>query len=427
MSEESTSLMNKVKNWIIQNPAMLILVIILLVMTWGFFCVGFTKDGGEIAKFFGIDKTNGGKKETIEFIAFGMSGVIAAIVAVAVNRRASAQEQNNELIEKGHDNERFQNMINDLGHRKVTVRIATFYRFYYMAKKEYKSLEKTNQFREDVFEILCTYLHAMSGVTPNPEKKNEHQMERQTLFNVLFKEKFKSKSKSIMNDNFSADLRNINLPEMDFSDANFSKVNFSNAKLLNANLFGANLSGADLSKADLSEATLTLADLSGAKLSCTTLSKAKLLGTNLSNATIQDMSFSDTGIIGTRFINAKLAKVHLSDMTLIRANFSNAMFRKVNLAAARLFFVNFSNAKLQNANFSSAYFSNVNFSGANFSGADFQETKFKDVNLMEVSSVKGADFRKAKIDNRPITKDDLPVDKGEYYADWNLPPEEQGN
>ena len=269
------------------------------------------------------------KHETLKFIGLGMSGTVVGIGAIALNRRANAEIKNNRLTEKGRDDARFQSITENLGHSSASVRIAAFYRFYYYASKKGQS----DQFKKDVFEILCSYLRTMPKETSEcKKKKEEYEMERQTLFNILFKDKFKSKGNGLIPDNVSADLQHVHLDNMYLRESNLSGANLFNANLSSAFLFRANLSNADLLKANLSKATLFGADFSDADLSLADLSDSSLKMTQLKNA-----------------------------------------------------------------------------------------------NLMEVSSIKQADFRGAKIGDLPITKDDIPVDKGEYYADWNPPPEKEEN
>ena len=253
---------------------------ILIGLTLCMLFVGFfTCKGGWFAWFLGI----GSKKETIQFIAYGMGGIVAAIVATGISRRADAQMRNNELIEKGHANERFQNMTANLGHDKVTVRVATFYRFYYLALRE-KEKEKTEKLGKNIFEMLCAYLRAMPNSAYAP-----HPMERQTLFSVLFKDKFKSKNNGLLSDDVLADLQNINFSYMDLSGANLSHANLTGADLSHANLSDANLSHANLTGADLSHANLSDANLSDANLTDTNLSGADLTKTQLLGANLEDV------------------------------------------------------------------------------------------------------------------------------------------
>ena len=327
------------------------------------------------------------KKEALEFIAFGMSGVVATIVAASINRRSDVQEQNNKLIAQGHDNERFENMITNLGHAKVAVRIATFYRFYYLVEKNKE--DSSQKLKEDIFEILCSYLRAMSDPTESDEapsliekNKKEYLNERQTLFDILFKDKFKSNNNGIMSYNFPVDLQRISLDKMNLSYANLTFTNLTNSNFTNSNLSNANLTDADL----------TNANLSGAYLS----------GTNL---------------IFTNLTFANLSNVYLSN---------------VNLTQAYLSYANLSDANFTDANLTDAYLTEANFidtdlSGADLTRANLQNTQLQSTKLENVISLEGADFRGVKIGDRPITKDDIPADKGEYYADWNPPPKKEEN
>ena len=264
--------MNWFKKYIIPTLAG-ILTVILVVMAGSLLYIAvWTETGGAIARFLGTNHTLPFKKETILFIAYGMGGVVAAIVAVAIIIRADAQARNNELIEQGHINDRFQHAAVNFRHKKRRARITSFHQFYYLAKGN-------NDLRERVFDILFAHLrHITSGQFYNNDTKEARLTDEcQALLNVLFK----SRDKSV----FSG--------------------------------FPINLQ------------------------------------------------------------NARLTKMDLSNM--------------------------------------------------NLSNANLQEIQLKDVKLQDVHSIEKADFRGATIDDRPITKDDLPTDKGEYYADWNPPPKKEEN
>ena len=338
--------LSRIINWL-QNHVMHILVIILVGMIVCLLALGFGIDNNTPISILGTQN----KKEALEFIAFGMGGVVAAIVAAAVNRRAAAQEKNN-------DNEQFKSAMENLGHKDASVRIAAFYLFYHLAKG------KEEDFRHNVFDILCSCLRSMPPERSHliEDKKKRPTTECQTLLNILFN----SDDESVFA-KFKADLRqsylvHIELINGTFSNANCSDVNLSNAMLIytnfsNANFLRANLSSAILMRANLSNANLLNANLASAPLPHANLSGANLIQANLSNAILEDADLSGASVLG------------------------------------------------------------VNLSGAILRGA-----QLKDVRLMDVDSIKDADFCKAKIRDRPITKDDIPADKGEYYADWNLPP-----
>ena len=340
----------KFKTWWKKNPPINSLILGIYALGLFLLIIMFlTCEGGIFAWLLGT----GTKKETIEFIAFGIGGLLAVIGAVALDHRASAQIEHNKLIEKGHVDERFKAAIQNLGNKEASVRIASFHQFCYLAENQ------PEDFRESVFDILCAYLRAMPRDRSHlTEKKEKHPTEEcETLLDILL----------------DTDDKHI-----------FAKftANMNNSYLVNTKFVDKNLSNAGLWKANLSEAALVR----------TNLSRARLLDANLSDAMFRD--------------------VNLSGANLWDANLSSALLEDVNLSGAKLF----------GADLSSVFFDDVDLSNANL-----QKTQLKNADLIKVRSIKNADFRGAKIGDRPITKDDLPADKGEYYADWNPPPEKEEN
>ena len=326
------------KDWLL---CFLCLVIALLVFCLLF--VGFdTTIGAILSWFLGTCC----KKETIEYIAFGIGGALTAIGVSAIQRLALTQIQQNQLTEKGHIDDRFKSAIDHLASDHISARISAFYQFYHLAKDQ-----QNDNFRKSIFEILCSCLRSMPRNKSHLSKENGSfpTEECQTLLNILFK----SDDKSVFAE-FNADIQRSYLVYTDLTYANLS-----NATLKSANLSGANFLGANLSKA--------------------------------------------------LFLHA-----NISDANLVKTNLSNAMLVLANLSGANLLDANLLGANLLDAN----------LSGADLSGADFQRTQLKGVNLFTTYRIEKADFRGAKIGDRPITKDDIPVDKGEYYADWNPPPKE---
>ena len=70
-----------------------------------------------------------GKPDALRLIGWGMGGVLAAIVALALNRRAAA-------MEKGLIEERFKAATQGLADKQPSVRIAAFYQFYYFGERK---------------------------------------------------------------------------------------------------------------------------------------------------------------------------------------------------------------------------------------------------------------------------------------------------
>ena len=357
------------------------------------------------------------KTKTLQFVGFGMGGVLAAIGAIAINRRADAQAENNKLIEKGHINERFKSATENLGHSSANVRTASYYQFYYLAK------EGKEDFRHSIFEILCSCLRSMPLDKSHLTKADgKPTAEFQTLINILLHSNYHS-----VFDGFEPDLQKVFLLNTYLENANLLGANLSDADLSYARLYQANLFCANLSNANLSDTDLSDANLSGAQLLKTDISGAQLLKTDLSGAQLSFMDFSYSDLL----------RPNLSGTRISLTNLSSANLLDTNLSGARISATNLSSANLSGANLSGARISHTKLLGANLSGANLldvilintnlQGAQLKGANLMKVDDIEKADFRGAKIGDRPITKDDLPSDKGEYYADWNPPPEKEEN
>ena len=331
--KESAGLFSRLKN-ISQHPdfvfwSLVALWIMLALMLLIFLGVMLSEYASRIVTcWLGTKETETGtaKYETLKFIGLGMSGMIVTIGAIAINRRATAQIENNKLIEKGHIDERFKSAIENLKDDDPVIRISAFHQFYYLAKHN-----NVADFRKNIFDVLCAYLrHKFSKKNQKIIVEKEAIIEEkiteecQTLLNVLFCPDDKSVFKG-----FKADLGHVYL----------AGAFLTNADLANAKLGGTNLSCVILSGADLSGA-----DLSGANLLNTTLSGANLLGANLS--------------------------------------------------------------------------------GADLSLADLWKAQLENDQLNRVRSVLETDFRGAMVNGKPISQEQIPNDKGKYYADWAIPDEE---
>ena len=302
------------------------------------------------------------KKETIEFIAIGMGGVVATIIAAAYNRRAEALELSNELVKKGQTNDRFVMAMKDLGAKNRLTRRSAFYQFYYLAKESQEEV-----FKWDVFDILCAELRNVAHrifELKKPCKLYEYRStcdynteitnllkERYILLNILFLEYFDE----YVFDNHEAKLR----------DAYFMGANLKDTNLIKAELQTAKMSGANLAKANLSKANLSEVDFSG-----------------------------------TECWNEE----HWNKGTLYSTN-------------KELDYIKTMGANLENANLSKANLSHACLSNANLANANFQETQLNGVDFDNVFSIDGADFYDAKIGTRLMTKRDLPEGKGKYRID----------
>ena len=368
-----------------------------------------TCKGGVFAILLGTSS----KKETIEFIAFGIGGLLAAMGAIAINRRAEAQiksadaqVENNKLIEKGHIDERFKSATENLGSQNTGTRIAAFYQFYYLAKDS-----KDGSLKENILNILCSHLRNITIANPHHKKENTNPPSEEC--NILLDILFKPSDKSVFGE-FKASLWKVNLKGANLSGMNLTGVKILESDFTDATFSGANLSGIKISDTNLTRTNFVRTRLEGAEfynldIVDTVFAHASLTKASFFVSNAEGAIFRNTNMIGARFVGMILARADFMD-----ANLTNAKFVREHLGETI-----FRRANLTNADFTYASFDRAIFIGANLEHACFRAVCMSNKEsplrtcFNEVSNIEGADFREADID-----KDQLPIDKGRYIADW---------
>ena len=256
-------------DWLAKYGIFAFLTIALAIMVACLGVVGYSEDVEEFVKFFGTKQGNEDKKEVIIFIGYGISGTIAAIVAAAINRRSNAQDESNELAKKSNElakksrtDEQFKSAVQNLGSNKMSIRIAAYYQFYYLARSDHlnKNENKDKDFRESIFNILCTHLRNIAKKKLD-EEGNHPATEGQTLINILFK----CKPYTGMPSNDSPEFSEF---QADLTDVCLKNFDLQGASLKGAVLVGTNFSGADLTNANLANSYLHDAKLDNADLRC---------------------------------------------------------------------------------------------------------------------------------------------------------------
>ena len=295
------------------------------------------------------------KPDTLQLIGWGMGGVLAAIVALALNRRAAA-------MEKGLIDERFKAAVQSLAGEQPSVRIAAFYQFYYLAKDN-----PDTDFRSSIFDILCAHLRQITSDADYRENAGSKKPteECQSLLDVLFK-----KSRNVFV-GMKADMKNAYLV----------RANLSNTELQQADFRGANLSAANFEKANMLAANFEDADLSAANFR-----RANVLAANFEDADLSSANFWNADLSVTDFSGANLSEVNFGE-----ANLSSANFRKADLSSAFWGGANLSSANFREADLSSAFLGDANLSSANFREADVSSANF------EKADVSDADFERATL------------------------------
>lgn len=217
------------------------------------------------------------------------------------------------------------------------------------------------------------------------------------------------------------DLENINLYQADLSGADLSRTNLANAILMNANLSKSDLTTANLSKAKLTRINCSKADLSGANFTEARLREAVLNDARFNGANLRSTDMRGCKLRKARLAWADLTKADLAEADLTGANLTDTDLTDVNLdqailcetdltgsnmTKAILTGADLSSSKLNNVDLSSVNLSNTSFKwaelqNANFSLANLTKVKFVEADLTRVtlddSNCKEADFRWAKL------------------------------
>lgn len=172
-----------------------------------------------------------------------------------------------------------------------------------------------------------------------------------------------------------ADLNHADLRGLDLRDVEFSSANLQDTNLSHADLRGAKFSFANLQNANLSHTDLRGVDLTVTNLSCSNLSHADLRGANLSFA---DLNFADLSNANLKDANLRLAKFH--DVCL-----KGACLKGINLSQVELGYADLSGFDFSNADFTRAQALATNFRGAIFTGACIEDWHVNnDTNLTEI-------------------------------------------
>ena len=209
------------------------------------------------------------KHDSLIFIGTVMGGLLAAINATIIYFRFSSQERKNVLADKGLIEDRFRFATKELVSENSIMLISVFHQFYYLAKHHY-----VHDFRKNIFNVLCSYLHHINSITENEIKTHEEDkptQHYQKLLEALFMSDdsssvgFRTRSRFskacprfLVNINplfpfakFNADLQNVCFKNSDLSNAYFVRATFKDVVFEGANLEGADFRYAEFAGTDL--------------------------------------------------------------------------------------------------------------------------------------------------------------------------------
>jgi hypothetical protein len=211
-------------------------------------------------------------------------------------------------VREGQITERFTRAIDQLGNKKMEIRLGGIYALERIANESEKDYYP-------IMKILAAYIREKSYVKENAVTEDYEQQENdkplstdiQVILDLIYKREHSF--------NEILDLRNSNL---------------RNAQLFGAHLEWANLIETHLEGAYLMEAHLEGADLRRAHLEGTILLRAHLGGTDLQEANLEGARLERANLEG-----AYLQEANLEGARLERANLEGADLEKANLKGAK--------------------------------------------------------------------------------------------
>ena len=292
------------------------------------------------------------KADILKFIGLGMGGLLAALGAIALNRRAEAQiksadaqadvaaeqAKNNRLTEKGHVQDRFKAAVEHLGSERAEMKIAAYHELYQLARER----KENSDLRRIIFEILCAHLRQLTNASEYKKNHGKYKPTEgvQTLLDLLFKSE---DSKAIFQ-GLKANLQRVYLVGADLSYAHMIEVDFKNG---------------DLRKVNMAQSTLW----------SSSFFNTQMHNVNFYETKMQCVRFYKTVLQGAKFRESQMQFAHL-----YASDCRGAHFTAVNLQCAQLFLTDFRGAALNGMRCQSADLFHCKFGGAT---AIYSHNKFE--------------------------------------------------
>ncbi len=215
-----------------------------------------------------------------------------------------------------------------------------------------------------------------------------------------------------------ADLRWADLDESDLREGHLRQADLSGAHLRQADMRGVDLREADLCGANLIGANLTMADMRAARLCEAQLSEAQLHIARLRHADLSNADLREANLRGAQLRQTCLRGANLQEANFRWASVVMSDLYAVDMTQADLRWANLSVSDLRHACLSEADFRGANLRGANLSAANLMkarlvETNFEEANL-EGCAIYGISAWELKLEgarqvNLRITPEDEPA------------------
>jgi len=257
--------------------------------------------------------------------------------------------QKNNIAQDGQITDRFTKAVDQLGNRKIEIRLGGIYALERIANESKKDYWQ-------IIEILTAYVRENSIIDSHSElnslrnvpismdiQANEstiHEVPKirtisldiQAILTVIVRRKYSYEHGETNKLDFKGtNLQHTNLSAADLSKTNLSGADISGALLYKTNLYGANLYGADISGTLLYQTNLYGANLYGAGFFMSNLTEANLYGAKLSGA-----GFFMSNLTKANLYGAKLSGAGFFMSNLTEANLYGAKLERANITIDQL-------------------------------------------------------------------------------------------
>jgi hypothetical protein len=216
---------------------------------------------------------------------------------------------------EGQITERFTRAIDQLGSKKIEIRLGAIY-----------ALERiSNESKKDywpIMEILAAYIREKSSIQEKRESKDSEEQEEDKPIPSDIRAALDLISKYKHFEIERLDLKNSNLRKGQFSGAHFEYADFSGADLREAKLSCATLSESCFNGAILTKAVIRFTHLEGAELR-----KVHLEGAELQHSFLNGVNFSEAHLEGANLNNADLGCIKVIIKDRDRPHLSHTDFK----------------------------------------------------------------------------------------------------
>ena len=261
-----------------------------------------------------------GKKNLAEIMTYAgatAGGLILIGNLLANQQRAKEQQKTNELTEKGHLDNRFNNAVGHLSNENSAIVLAGIHVLHQIAVK-------SEDYTHIVHNLFCSYLRENSERLYNENTPDKCPVIIQTLMDYLFKSY--NKKESVYKD-FTSDLSYITLKNYSSWDRNEKsghKINYVVFK------------NCILENCDFYEETLIECDFSGGTLTECDFRRGTLTNCFFDRGTLTNCFFDRGTLTNCFFSGGTLTECYFDEGTLIRCNFTETTLINCSFITAKL-------------------------------------------------------------------------------------------